>query len=104
MLQRYRQQVIARLQEEFGYTNSMAVPKMEKVVLNVGLGEAITNAKAMETVTRDLGIVTGQKPVITRARKSIAQFKIREGMAIGVMVTLRGRRMYEFYDRLVSAS
>ncbi len=104
MLQRYRQQVVARLQEEFGYTNPMAVPKLEKVVLNVGLGEALTNAKAMETVTRDMGIVTGQKPVITRARKSIAQFKIREGMAIGVMVTLRGRRMYEFYDRLVNAS
>ena len=101
---RYRQEVAPRLQAEFGYANPMAVPKLEKVVLNIGLGEALTNANALENAGRDLGLIAGQKPVVNRARKSIATFKLREGMPIGLSVTLRSRRMYEFFDRLVNAS
>ena len=92
------------LHQEFGYSNVMQIPRLEKVVLNVGLGETKTNPRAMESVTRDLSLITGQKPVVTRAKRSISGFKLREGDPIGVAVTLRGNRMYEFMDRLVNAS
>jgi large subunit ribosomal protein L5 len=88
------------LTEQFGYTNRMQVPKVQKVVINIGMGEAVGNAKALDNAVNDLQTITGQKPVVTRAKRSIAQFKIRQGMPIGVMVTLRGARMYEFIDRL----
>ena len=88
--------------KEFGYSNVMQVPKLEKIVVNIGLGEAIQNAKAIDAAVGDLTAITGQKPVVTRAKKSIAAFKLRAGMPIGAMVTLRGERMYEFLDRLVS--
>jgi large subunit ribosomal protein L5 len=88
--------------QEFNYSNVMQVPKLEKIVLNIGLGEAISNAKALESAVADLSLISGQKPVVTRAKKSIAAFKLRAGMPIGAMVTLRGPRMYEFLDRLVS--
>ncbi|MFC1848409.1 50S ribosomal protein L5, partial [Chloroflexota bacterium] len=87
-----------------GYKNRMQVPKLEKIVLNISLGEAIQNQRALEAATNDLVQITGQRPVITRAKKPIASFKLRAGMAIGVMVTLRGERMYEFFDRLVNAA
>lgn len=92
------------LVKEIGYSNPMQVPRMEKIVLNIGLGEALENAKAVESATRDLEAITGQHPIITRARKSIANFKVREGNIVGIMVTLRGARMYEFFDRLINAS
>ncbi len=88
------------LTEQFGYTNLMQVPKLEKIVINIGMGEAVGNAKALDNAVNDIQIITGQKPIITRAKRSIAQFKIRAGMPIGVKVTLRGARMYEFLDRL----
>lgn len=100
---RYRQEVAPKLLEEFGYGNIMAVPRVAKVTLNIGLGEAIQNARALEAAAADLSVIAGQKPVITRARHSIAGFKLREGMPIGAMVTLRGRRMYEFLDKLMNA-
>jgi large subunit ribosomal protein L5 len=100
--EKYLQDVVPALTKEFGYTNPMAVPKITKVVVNMGLGEATQNAKLVDAGADELGKITGQKPVITRARKSIAQFKVREGMPIGTMVTLRGARMWEFLDRLVS--
>ena len=99
---RYAKEVVPALRKEFGYTNPMAVPKVEKVVINMGLGEATQNAKIIDTGADELGRITGQKPVVTRAKKSIAQFKVRQGMPIGAMVTLRGERMYEFLDRLIS--
>jgi large subunit ribosomal protein L5 len=99
---RYLTDVVPALRKEFGYGNVMAVPKIEKVVVNMGLGEATQNAKIVDTGSDELGRVTGQKPVVRRARKSIAQFKVRKGMPIGVMVTLRGERMYEFLDRLIT--
>jgi large subunit ribosomal protein L5 len=89
---------------EFGYKNVMQVPKVEKIVVNIGLGEAVQNAKAIDAAVGDLSAITGQKPVVTRAKKSIAAFKLRAGMPIGAMVTLRGPRMYEFLDRLVSTA
>ena len=93
------------LQREFEYKNPMEVPHLEKIVLNIGLGsEARDNARAIESASSEMAIITGQKPVVTRAKKSIANFRLREGMAIGVMVTLRGERMYEFFDRLVNAA
>lgn len=104
LLERYRTSVKGALHQEFGYTNVMQIPRLEKVVLNVGLGETKTNPRAMESVTRDLSLITGQKPVVTRAKRSISGFKLREGDPIGVAVTLRGNRMYEFMDRLVNAS
>jgi large subunit ribosomal protein L5 len=104
LLTRFREQTVPTLVREFGYTSPMQVPRLDKIVLNVGLGEALQNARAIESATRDLTLIAGQQPVTTRARKSIASFKIREGMPIGIMVTLRGRRMYEFFDRLVSSS
>jgi large subunit ribosomal protein L5 len=100
----YQKQVIPALTKEFGYKNVMAVPKVEKIALNVGLGEATQNAKLMDPAVNELAQIAGQKPVVTKARKSIAAFKLREGMAIGCTVTLRGDRMYEFLDRLVNVA
>jgi large subunit ribosomal protein L5 len=100
--EKYQREVVPALTKEFGFKNPMEVPKVEKVVVNIGLGEALQNPKAMEAAIGDLTTITGQKPVVTRARKSIANFKLREGQAIGAMVTLRGERMYEFLDRLVT--
>ena len=99
---RYSKEVAPALAKEFGYKNVMAIPKIEKVVVNMGLGEATSNAKISETGADEIARVTGQKPVITRAKKSIAQFKVRKGMPIGTMVTLRGDRMWEFLDRLLT--
>ena len=99
---KYQKDVIPALQKEFGYKNVMAVPKIEKVVVNMGLGEATGNAKIVDTGADEVMRITGQKPVVTRAKKSIAQFKVRKGMPIGTMVTLRGDRMWEFLDRLIS--
>ena len=100
--ERYQEEVVPALMREFGYTNAMQVPKLEKAVRNIGLGEAITNAKAIDAAVGDLQQITGQKPVVTRAKRSVAAFKLRTGMPIGVKVTLRGDRMYEFFDRLVN--
>ena len=99
---KYQNEAISALKKEFGYSNVMAVPKIEKVVVNMGLGEATGNAKIIDTGADEIARVTGQKPVVRRARKSIAQFKVRQGQPIGTMVTLRGDRMWEFLDRLVS--
>jgi large subunit ribosomal protein L5 len=99
---KYRSEVIAALTKEFGYKNVMAVPKITKVVVNMGLGEATSNAKVVDTGAEELGKITGQKAAVRRAKKSIAQFKVRQGMPIGAMVTLRGDRMYEFLDRLMN--
>jgi large subunit ribosomal protein L5 len=99
---RYRDEVMAALQKEFGYPNVMAVPKIERVVVNMGLGAATQNPKLIEVGAGELTLITGQKPVTRRARKSIAQFKLREGVPVGTMVTLRGERMYEFLDRLIA--
>jgi large subunit ribosomal protein L5 len=99
---RYSKDVAPTLAKEFGYKNVMAIPKIEKVVVNMGLGEATGNAKIVDTGVDEIARLTGQKPVVTRAKKSIAQFKVRKGMPIGVMVTLRGDRMWEFLDRLIS--
>ena len=99
---KYRAEVVPALMKQFGYTNVMQVPKLVKVVLNRGTGDAASEAKVMETYVDELRAITGQRPVVTRARRSIAAFKLREGMPIGCKVTLRGERMYEFFDRLVS--
>jgi large subunit ribosomal protein L5 len=98
----YQQQVIPALMKEFAYKNIMQVPKLDRIVLNVGMGEAIQNVKLLEGATTELGMITGQKPIVTRAKKAIAGFKLRQGLPIGTKVTLRNRRMYEFFDRLVS--
>jgi large subunit ribosomal protein L5 len=98
----YKKEAVPALTKQFGYTNIMAVPKLVKVNVNMGLGEAIANAKILDVAAEELATITGQKPVITKAKKSIAAFKLREGMPIGATVTLRGDRMYEFLDRLVS--
>jgi large subunit ribosomal protein L5 len=100
----YKDRVVPALVKEFGYKNVMAVPKIEKVAVNIGLGEATQNAKLMDGAVNELSQIAGQKPVITKAKKSIAAFKLREGMAIGTMVTLRGDRMYEFLDRLMNVA
>ena len=100
--EKYQNEAISALKKEFGYSNVMAVPKIEKVVVNMGLGEATGNAKIIDTGADEIARVTGQKPVVRRARKSVAQFKVRQGQPIGTMVTLRGDRMWEFLDRLVS--
>ncbi len=100
----YRNEVVPALIREFGYKNVMQVPGVSRVTLNVGLGEAVQNAKALESASADVATIAGQKPVITRARKSIANFKLREGMPIGAMVTVRGDRMWEFLDRMVNAA
>ena len=102
--QHYTKTVVPALSKEFGYKNVMAVPKLEKISVNIGLGEATQNAKLMDGAVNELGQIAGQKPVVTKARKSIAAFKLREGMSIGCMVTLRGHRMYEFFDRLVNVA
>ncbi len=100
----YKTEAIPALTKQFGYKNVMAVPKMVKITVNMGLGEAITNAKVLDVAAEELAVITGQRPVVTKARKSIAAFKLRQGMPIGVTVTLRGDRMYEFFDRLVSTA
>jgi large subunit ribosomal protein L5 len=102
--ERYLKEVVPILIKEFSYPNSMAVPRLRKIVVNMGLGEAIQNAKLLDAATQQLGQIAGQKPVITRARKSIANFKLRKNMPIGTMVTLRGDRMYEFFDRLTNVA
>lgn len=102
--EQYKEQVTPALLREFNYQNPMQVPDLEKIVLNIGLGEARENARAVDTASADLATITGQKPIVTRASKSIANFRIREGMPIGVMVTLRGKRMWEFFDRLIGAA
>jgi len=102
--QHYAKSVIPNLSKEFGYKNVMAVPKLVKISVNIGLGEATQNAKLMDGAVNELGQIAGQKPVVTKARKSIAAFKLRENMPIGCMVTLRGDRMYEFFDRLVNVA
>ena len=99
--ERYQKDVAPQIAKEFGINNPMAIPRIEKVVLNMGMGEAIANAKILDTATDELRSITGQKPVITKAKKSIASFKLRQGMPIGVVVTLRGDRMYEFLERLI---
>jgi len=100
MRAKYEQEVKKALMEKFGYKSTMQIPKLEKIVINIGVGEAKDNAKALEAAANDLAIITGQKPVITKAKKSVANFKIREGMNLGCKVTLRSDRMYEFLDRL----
>ena len=102
--QQFREEIVPQMMREFGYANPMEVPRLQKVVLNIGLGEALTNGRAMEAAAQDLTTISGQKPIITRARKSIAGFKIRQGNAIGAAVTLRGDRMYHFLDRLVNTA
>ncbi|MGZ8580207.1 MAG: 50S ribosomal protein L5 [Actinomycetota bacterium] len=102
MKQRFREEIVPALQQELGLVNVMQVPRLEKIVVNMGIGDAVKDGRLLEAALEDLTIVTGQKPVVTKARKSIAGFKLREGMAIGAKVTLRGDRMWEFYDRLVS--
>src|ERR671933_2304210 len=102
--ERYQREIAPALAKEFGITNRMAVPKLEKIVINMGLGEAIANSKIVDTAAAELTAIAGQKPVVTKAKKSIASFKLRAGMPIGSMVTLRGERMYEFLDRLVSVA
>ena len=102
--EKYRQDVVAALQKEFNYKNPMQVPTVNKVVVNIGMGEVIQNAKAMDAAVSDLATITGQRPVITRARRSVAAFKLREGMQIGCMVTLRGDHMYQFLDKLINVA
>ena len=104
LLETYRTEIVSTMMSEFGYQNTMRVPRIRKVTLNIGLGEALTNGRAMEAAVQDLTTISGQKPVITRARKSIANFKLREGNQIGTSVTLRGARMYHFLDRLVNTA
>jgi large subunit ribosomal protein L5 len=104
LFEAYKQDVVPALIKEFGYENVMQAPKLTKIVVNIGLGESIQNAKAIDAAVGDLTAIVGQKPVVTKAKKSIAAFKLRQGMPIGAMVTLRGERMYEFYDRLVAVA
>ncbi len=101
---KYKEEIMPALQKEFNYTNPMQVPGVHKVVINIGMGEAIQNAKAMDAAVSDLTTITGQRPVITRAKRSVATFKLREGMQIGCMVTLRGDRMYHFLDKLMNVA
>jgi large subunit ribosomal protein L5 len=104
MQTKYKTEVVPVLIQEFSYANVMQAPRLQKVTLNIGLGEAVANAKALESASEDITTITGQHPVITKAKTSISNFKLREGMPIGVMVTLRGDRMWEFLDRLINAS
>ncbi len=104
LLVRYREQVVPALQSRFGYKNIHQVPRLSKIVVNMGVGDAIRDAKLLDAAVEDLMMITGQRPAITRAKKSVASFKVRKGMAIGCKVTLRGTRMYEFFDRLVNAA
>ena len=100
----YDTEITEAMKKKFGYKNNLAVPKIDKVVVNMGLGEAKDNAKVIENATRDMGIITGQKPIVTKAKKSVSAFKLRAGMSIGCKVTLRGNRMYDFVDRLINVS
>ncbi|HZS06138.1 MAG TPA: 50S ribosomal protein L5 [Blastocatellia bacterium] len=100
--EKYKNEVVPALKRDFGYKNPMSIPKLEKITINMGLGEAIANSKIVDVAVNELASIAGQKPVVTKAKKSIAAFKLREGMSIGAMVTLRGERMYEFLDRLMS--
>jgi large subunit ribosomal protein L5 len=102
--ERYREEIVPALMKEFAYKNVMQAPRVEKVTVNVGIGEAVQNAKVLDAASSDISTITGQHPVITRAKKSIANFKLREGMPIGLMVTLRGSRMWEFLDRALNAA
>jgi large subunit ribosomal protein L5 len=102
--EKYRNEIAPAIAKEFDIKNPMAIPRIEKIVVNMGIGEAISNAKVLDTAVEELRSITGQKPVITKAKKSIASFKLRQGMNIGTMVTLRGDRMYEFLDRLISVA
>ena len=102
--ERYRTEIAPALQKEFGYDNVMRIPRLEKVVINIGMGEAIADAKRIDNAVRDLTDIAGQKPVVTRAKRSVASFKLRQGMPIGCTVTLRGNRMYDFLDKLVSVA
>ncbi|MGH2442006.1 MAG: 50S ribosomal protein L5 [Pseudonocardiaceae bacterium] len=102
--QRMRDDIVPAMMQDMGYASVMAVPTVKKIVLNIGLGEALTNSKALDAAVSDLAKITGQRPVVTKAKKSVAQFKVREGYAIGAMVTLRGDRMWEFLDRFISAA
>jgi len=102
--EKYRSEIAPAIAKEFEIKNPMAIPKVEKIIVNMGLGEASSNAKILDVATEELKVVTGQKPVVTKAKKSIAAFKLRQGMSIGTMVTLRGDRMYEFLDRLISVA
>jgi len=101
---RYREEVLPRLRQELGYANAMEVPRLQKVVINMGVGDALKDARMLEAATQDLAVIAGQRPVVTKARKSIAGFKLREGMSIGAKVTLRGDRMWEFVDRLITVA
>lgn len=101
---KYRKEVIKAMMDKFGYSSVMQVPRLEKVVVNMGVGEAIQNSKAIDAAVKDMTIITGQKPVVTKAKKSIAAFKLREGMNVGCKVTLRGNRMYEFIDRVINVA
>ncbi|BAB03865.1 50S ribosomal protein L5 [Halalkalibacterium halodurans] len=102
--EKYQKEIVPSLTEKFNYSSVMAVPKLEKIVVNMGVGDAVQNAKALDKAVEELTEITGQKPIITKAKKSIAGFKLREGMPIGAKVTLRGERMYEFLDKLISVS
>ena len=102
LYEQYRQEIVPKLMEKFQYKNVMEVPKIEKVIVNIGVGEAIQNPKALDGAVNDLTLISGQKPIITKAKKSIAGFKLREGMSIGCKVTLRGERMYQFLDKLIN--
>ncbi len=104
LLSTYRDEIVPQLIEEFQFSNPYEVPRLEKIVVNIGLGEAIQNARALDAAIDDLATITGQKPIVTRAKKSVAGFRLREGMPIGVKVTLRGARMYEFLDRLIGTA
>ena len=104
LLELYRNEIAPQLKEELGLSNIYSVPKINKIVINIGLGEALTNSKALENSIKDVSLISGQKPITTKAKNSIAQFKIREGMAIGVATTMRNKRMYEFLDRLINLS
>ena len=104
MKERYLQEIVPALRKEFGYSNIMQAPAVHKIVINIGMGEALQNAKAMDNAVRDLSDITGQRPVVTKARRSVASFKLREGMPIGCTVTLRGNRMYDFLDKLVNVA
>ena len=101
---KYNKEIAPQLAKDFGIKNPMAIPRIEKVIINMGMGEAISNSKILDVAVEELRVITGQKPVITKAKKSIASFKLRQGMNIGTMVTLRGERMYEFLDRLISVA
>ena len=101
--ERYKKEIVSTLMERYGYKNVMQVPRLDKIVFNIGLGEATQNPKALEAAEQDLAAISGQHPVITRAKKSISSFRLREGMPVGLKVTLRGKRMYDFFDKLVNA-